>query len=171
MRRLILLSLFLLAACAPQPAPTPFRPPTSAAPTGPLPTLTPLPPVYAPPPTATFTPSPEGPCLNDLQFISDLTIPDGSLVFAGSTLDKRWLAQNSGSCHWDASYRLKWIGGDPLGAQESQPLYPARAGTQAVLQILFTAPQTPGEYESSWQAADAEGVLFGDPIYIKVIVQ
>lgn len=170
MRRTILIALFLLAACAPQPTATPFRPPTFAAPTEPLPTLTPIPPVYAPPPTATFTPAPPGPCSNDLQFLEDLTIPDNSIVAAGETLDKRWLVENSGSCDWDLSYRLKWIGGDALGAEEEQPLYPARAGTQATLQIFFVAPQTPGLYESSWQAAAPDGVLFGDPIFIKVIV-
>jgi hypothetical protein len=171
MRRSILLVIFFLAACAPQPTPTPFRPPTQIAPTAPLPTLTPVPAIYVPPPTATFTSTPAGPCMNNLQFVSDLTIQDGTVVTAGSAIDKQWLVENSGSCDWDSLYHLQWISGDPLGAEQEQPLYPARAGTQATLRILFTAPADAGEYESSWQAVSPNGILFGDPIYINVVVQ
>ena len=173
MRRsiLLLLAAIILSACASSPTPTPFRPPTQVAPTAPLPTLTPIPAVYIPPPTATFTATPEGPCINDLQFISDLTVEDGTVVSAGSSIDKQWLVQNTGTCHWDSAYRLKWIGGDPLGAEQEQTLYPARAGTQATLRIIFTAPAFYGTYESSWQASAPDGTLFGDMIYISVSVQ
>ena len=74
----------------------------------------------------------------------------------GSTLDKQWLVQNSGDCNWDARYRLRLISGDALGAATEQALYPARAGTQATLRILFTAPQEAGDYVSEWQAFDRE---------------
>ena len=169
---LILLTVIsFVAGCAPQPTPTPFRPPTQIAPTAPLPTLTPIPAIYVPAPTATFTSTPEGPCTNNLQFISDLTVEDGTIVSAGSSIDKQWLVQNSGTCNWDSTYRLKWTGGDPLGANQEQTIYPARAGTQATLRILFTAPTFFGTFESSWQAVSPDGNLFGDLIYIKVIVQ
>jgi len=163
--------IFLVAACAPPPAPTPFRPPTQVAPTAPLPTLTSIPAVYVPPPTATFTPTVAGPCADDLQFISDLTFEDNTIVSVGSSIDKQWLVQNSGSCDWDSTYRLKWIGGDSLGADQEQAIYPARAGTQATLRILFTAPSFIGIFESSWQAVSPDGNLFGDPVYIQVVVQ
>jgi hypothetical protein len=168
---LILLATLFLSACAAQPTPTPFRPPTQVAPTAPLPTLTPVPSIYVPPPTATFTSTPIGPCTNNLQFVSDLTIEDGTVVSAGSSIDKQWLVQNSGTCNWDSSYRLKWIGGDPLGANQEQAIYPARAGTQATLRIIFTAPAFAGIFDSSWQAVSPDGNLFGDSIYIKVVVQ
>lgn len=164
-------AVLFLAACAPQVTPTPFRPPTQIAPTAPLPTLTPIPEIYVPPPTPTFTPTPVGPCVNDLQFISDLTVPDGTSVAAGSSIDKQWLVENTGACDWDATYYLIWVGGDQMGAGQKQALYPARAGTQATLRIVFTAPHSYGEVESSWQAVSPGGILFGDPIYVKVIVQ
>jgi hypothetical protein len=49
-------------------------------------------------------------------------------------------------------------------------LYPAKSGTQATIQIVFTAPFTDGVYESAWQAFDPQGNPFGDPIYIRVTV-
>ncbi len=169
--RLMLLAIMFLAwACAPALTPTPFRPPTQIPPTQPLPTLTPIAAIENAVSIPNSTPTFGGPCFNDLKFIEDLTIPDGTVVSANSSIDKQWLAQNSGTCDWDSTYRLKWIGGDPLNAAQEQTLYPARAGTQAALRILFTAPTFTGTYESSWQATSSDGILFGDPIYINVVV-
>ena len=169
--RLILSTLiFLLASCAPAATPTMFRPPTEIPPTQPLPTITTIPLIYTAAPTVTLTPTVEGPCTNDLQFLEDITIADNTVVLPNSAVDKQWLVQNTGTCDWDSTYHLKWLGGDPLGAVQEQPLYPARAGTQAVLRIVFIAPGLAGTYESSWQAVAPDGNVFGDSIYIKVSV-
>ena len=101
--------------------------------------------------------------------MSDLTIPDNTSIAYGSTIDKQWMVENSGSCHWSSEYRLKHIGGAGLDAPEEIALYPARAGTQAIIQIRFVTPFTDGEYESAWQAFDADGLAFGDPIFIRII--
>lgn len=171
---LLLPILFLAVACAPQATPTPFRPPTSLPPTSSLPTTTPVPSFFTPAtptltavPTQTSTPEP---CTNGLAFLDDLTVPDGTNFFGGAVIDKQWLVQNSGTCDWDATYKLKWVGGSTLSAAEEQPLFPARAGTQATLRIRFIAPAAPGSHESSWQAVDPDGNLFGDLIFIKIIV-
>ena len=116
-------------------------------------------------------PSPTPICTNNLSFIKDVTIPDGTVVAPGSILDKQWLVQNSGNCNWDTHYRLQFISGDALGATTEQAIFPARAGTQATLRILFTAPQEAGEYISEWQAFDAHGIAFGDSFFIKIQVQ
>jgi hypothetical protein len=160
----------VVQACAPQMTPTPFRPPTQPGPTLVLPTTTSVPQLFTAVPTVTVTATIEGPCTNNLSFIDDITIDDGTSVSPGSTIDKQWLVQNSGSCNWDATYRLRWIGGDPLGANTEQLLYPARAGTQATLRIEFTAPQTEGPYESAWQAVGPDGNVFGDLVFIKIVV-
>jgi hypothetical protein len=110
-------------------------------------------------------------CFSNLTFIEDITIPDNSFVTIGSSIDKQWLVENSGTCHWNSDYRLKHIGGAALDAPEEIALYPARAGTQATIQILFTAPFTDGVYESAWQAHDPDGITFGDPIYVRIVVQ
>ena len=125
------------------------------------------------PPTSplSFEPTPTPTCTANLTFISDLTIPDGTLVAPGSTMDKQWLVQNSGNCNWDTHYRLHLISGDALGASTEQALYPARAGTQATLRILFTAPQEAGDYVSEWQAFDPDGNSFGVSFFIKIEVQ
>lgn len=171
----VTLTFFLTSSCSPASTAIPFRPPTLQAPlieptliinptkaiivvqSNPLPTI--LPTVDA------------EECFSNLMFVEDITIPDNSFVTFGSSIDKQWLVENSGTCHWNSDYRLKHIGGAALDAPEVIALYPARAGTQATIQILFTAPFTDGVYESAWQAHDPDGIAFGDPIYVRVVVQ
>ncbi|MCI0552420.1 MAG: hypothetical protein L0287_15830 [Anaerolineae bacterium] len=169
----VVLTLLLTSACSPAPTATPFRPPTAQAPLiEPTFIINPTQPIViiesSPLPTIIPTINPEE-CSDNLTFVSDLTIPDNTSTAYGSTIDKQWIVENSGSCHWNSEYRLKHIGGALLDATEEIALYPARAGTQATIQILFTAPFTDGEYESAWQAFDPDGLAFGDPIFIRII--
>ena len=92
------------------------------------------------------------------------------MVNPGETLDKRWQVQNNGACNWGFGYTLRVVTGPDLGAAPEQALFPARAGTDAVIQILYTAPTEPGIYRSAWQAFDSTGRAFGDPIFIEVVV-
>ncbi len=136
-----------------------------------------LPPTRIPPqaqpavnPPAGSTAPPALNCEDHLTYLSDLTIPDGSQVQPGETLDKRWEVRNSGSCNWDKRYSLRLVAGDRLGADEQLALYPARSGTDAVIRILFQAPPNPGSYRSAWQAFCPAGEPFGDPIYLDIEV-
>ena len=169
----VILTLLLASACSPAPTATPFRPPTAQAPLiEPTFIINPTQPIViiesSPLPTIIPTINPEE-CSDNLTFLSDLTIPDNTSIVYGSTVDKQWIVENSGSCHWNSDYRLRHIGGASLDAPEEIALYPARAGTQATIQILFTAPFTDGEYESAWQAFDPSGAAFGDPIFVRII--
>lgn len=177
--------LFILTACLPPAAPTPFIPPTRAgtAPTQAaniafasptaleiaLPTATATPRPSPTPEEPTATPPP--PCVPSLRYLSDLTYPDGTLVSPGQRIQKQWQVENNGSCHWEAGYRLKLVGGFPLGVFGEVALYPARAGAQAVIEITFTAPLEPGPHHTAWQAFSAENTPFGDVIYMEIVTQ
>jgi len=167
------LTLLVASACTPAPKSTPFIPPTAQAPLiEPTFIINPTQPIVivesTPPPTIIPTINPEE-CSNNLTFLSDLTIPDNTSITYGTTIDKQWIVENSGTCPWNSEYRLKHIGGATLDAPEEIALYPARAGAQATIQILFTAPFTDGEYESAWQAFDPSGAAFGDPIFVRIV--
>lgn len=163
---LIPLTALWLTACSAAADSTPeiFRPPSPAGVSfSPVPTV---------PPVATAVPTnPSLECTDNLSYLEDLTVPDGSLVLPGQAIDKRWLVENNGTCNWDEGYRLKLIAGDALGASPEQALFPARAGAQVTLRILFTAPLEAGTYRSAWQAFDPQGELFGDPIFIEIVVE
>ena len=121
-------------------------------------------------PTADLRPTSTPACKNNLRFLEDVTIPDGTRLNPDELVDKRWKVENPGSCNWDERYRLRLISGPSLGASTEQALYPARSGAQAIVRILFTAPHLPGTYRSAWQAFSPQGETFGDTIYIEIAV-
>ena len=168
----VLLFTFTLTACAPQSTPTYFLPPTQSIeiiPTQvvirvPTSTITPTSTAVIPTPTPT-------PCTNGLTFVKDITVSDNTPFNPGQSVDKQWQVKNSGTCNWDSPYRLKLISGPAMGAATEQALYPARAGAQATLRIIFTAPSDTGTYTSTWQAFGPNGDAFGDTIYVQIVVQ
>jgi hypothetical protein len=180
----ILILLATLSACGPTATPTLFRPPSGLASPTPFPTEpssalnTDLPPADATLvifPTETFTPTfepptPIPPCTDGLKWLADVTYIDDTLVLPGQSMDKQWLIQNSGTCDWDADYKLRNINNETLGAAAEIPLYPARAGAQITLRIVFLAPTAAGTYRSEWQAVNPAGELFGETVYIQIIV-
>jgi hypothetical protein len=107
-------------------------------------------------------------CTNLLTYKKDLTLPDGSFVTPGSSLDKQWQVTNSGTCNWNDSYTIRLVDGDLLGATSPQAIVPARSSTDATIRIVFTAPTQPGNYSSTWQAFDPKGQTFGD--YFKIVI-
>lgn len=160
-----LIILLITAGCSPNRSysskeETSYRPPTlvpTAVPTVPTPTHS---------PKTTL----EADCSNVLRYLKDVTIPDGTQVTPGSTLDKRWRVENSGTCNWGEGYTLRFIEGSEMGANPVQALYPALSGNNADLRIVFTAPANTGMYQSKWQAFDPDGNPFGDPIYVEIEV-
>ena len=48
------------------------------------------------------------------QFVSDLTVPDGSSFAPGAAFTKTWRLMNIGTCTWKTSYKIVWAGGDRL---------------------------------------------------------
>jgi hypothetical protein len=158
-----IIMIFLLAACgspAGAPTPQPFSAPTVAV--TPTPQASPFPTSIP----ASATPA----CTNNLNFLEDLTIPDGTVISPGAAIDKRWQVLNSGTCNWDQRYSLFLITGAEMGSSSPQALYPALAGSEALIQILFTAPDDTGIYRSAWQAVGPTGESFGDPIFIEISV-
>jgi hypothetical protein len=161
----ILLLVFLLMGCTGKNPPEVqipeivFLPPTAGSSTA-----------LNPPPVTPLPATQQRNCVNQLRFVKDLTIPDGTKVLPGERITKRWLVHNEGSCNWDSSYSFILISGLALGADKIQMLYPARQGTRAVLEVLFTAPDNPGRYNSWWQASDGQGNRFGDPVYMDITV-
>ncbi len=163
------IGFFGLAACSGLGSqPLPFRAPPVKEPTliaiHPQPTPSPL-------PVQATQAAPTPACTDSLSFLGDLTLPDGSQVKPGERLDKRWSIHNSGTCNWDASYRLKLVSGSALGGNSQQTLYPARGGTDALVRMVFSAPDQPGQYRSAWQAYNAKDEAFGDPFFIEIVVE
>ena len=162
----VFIVLFLLTGCSSDHEATPtldvYRPPTQAVTATPLPVTTPEQEIERP--------TPEPACTNALWFFQDLTLPDGTQVTPGERLDKRWLVQNAGTCNWDERYEIRLEAGPNMGVPATQALFPARSGLDVTIRMNFIAPDEPGTYRSAWQAYDPDGVAFGDPFFIEVVV-
>jgi next-to-BRCA1 protein 1 len=109
-------------------------------------------------------------CSDVLSYLEDLSIPDGSQTEPNASLDKRWSVQNNGTCNWGEGYTIRLISGAEMGAEPTQALIPARAGSDAVIRIQFIAPEEPGTYISAWQAFTPAGLPFGDQFFINIVV-
>jgi hypothetical protein len=168
-RIVLILALLSLCVVGCSEQPTPYRPPTLVVQAS-------RPVQVSTTPTTTaqvvVTPFPitTPVCTDNLKFLEDLSLPDGTVVKPGALLDKRWLVENSGTCNWDEAYRLKFMSGAELSASLDQALYPARSGSKATIRIIFTAPSEPGTFQSAWQAYNPNGEPFGEPIFIQVTV-
>jgi len=146
----------------------------SSSPTPALPTLDVfVPTVITPTPARSVqsgSPGVVSSCTNDARFVEDLTVPDGENVEPSQKIDKRWSVQNSGSCDWGPGYRLVRLSADDFGGPDEVALYPARAGTGAVWQVVLEAPESVGEFRSRWQAQAPDGSMFGEDVFLVVVV-
>src|SRR5678816_2143420 len=83
------------------------------------------------------------------QFVSDLTIPDGTTLTAGASFTKSWRLLNNGTCVWTASYNVAWAGGERMGSPASFKLPVIVAPGQMVdISVNLTAPPTSGRYKA-----------------------
>ena len=118
------------------------------------------------PPAATATSN-----CNVMQFVADVTIPDGTVLTPNQVFTKTWRLKNVGTCAWTTSYAVVFSNGDQMGGPSTQNLSGAVNPGQTVdVSINLTAPGTPGSYKGFWKLRDASGVLFSQ-FFVDVKVQ
>lgn len=146
--------------------PTPVPPPTST------PTITPTPQIGTP--TATLPPA--SGC-DKAQFVTDVTIPDGTVINGGQTFTKTWRLKNVGTCTWTSAYSLAFVGGHQMGAPASISLSNNVAPNQTVdLSVNLTAPTVAGTYQGDWMLRNPAGGFFGigtaanKPFWVEIVV-
>lgn len=140
-----------LTEIAAQPGAT-ATPPVSPTP---LPTLPPTPTQPLPSPTPT-------PVCDAAEFVSDLSVPDNTVLQPGINFTKTWRLKNVGACAWTTAYSLIFAGGDALGTVAIVPLpYQVYPGETVDISVPLRAPVQPGLYRSNWMLRNAAGQLFG----------
>lgn len=131
-------------------------------PPAPPPTLTLLPPL-TPTTTPILPPPPVQPSGCDrASFVTDVTIPDGTVFTPGSAFTKTWRLRNSGSCTWTTAYRLMYFSGEQMSAPTAINLPWSVAPNQTVdLTVNMAAPAAAGTHRGYWILGNANGQLFG----------
>lgn len=107
-------------------------------------------------------------CINSMNFVADVSIPDGTKLRPGEKFTKKWNVVNNGTCTWNSSYKLVSVSGGMEGtaAAITENVEP---GKTVEVSVNFTAPEEKGQYRSSWQMNDSEGRNFGAVLYASIV--
>lgn len=103
--------------------------------------------------------------------VSDVTIPSGAEITQGQTFTKTWLIKNTGTCAWNSSFKITYVGGDLLGSDTTRIRQSVPAGGSAEISLPMIAPSVSGQVTSAWQMASDEGNLFGQIFTIVVNIK
>jgi hypothetical protein len=96
------------------------------------------------------------------QFITDVTVPDGTKYEPGATFKKTWRLKNIGTCTWSTSYSLVFDSGAQMGAPASVKFPSSVAPGQTIdINVDMTAPSAAGHYIGYWKFKNASDALFG----------
>lgn len=121
-------------------------------------------------PDPSDTPEPDTPTPSDTpipcnlaRFVSDVSIPDGTIFGPGETFTKTWRLKNVGSCAWTSGYDFVFSGGDAMDAPASVQLTSGTVnpGQNVDISVDLTAPATSGTFRGNWQLRDPSDVIFG----------
>ncbi len=146
----------ILAACTPGARPT-VAPATvlpataQAVQTGTTP---------SPVPAATVAPTSQT-CADAAAFVSDVTIPDHTVIPANTAFTKTWRLKNTGTCTWDNRYLVAYVSGATMTQQPGywivQPGQTVPPGQTVDISIGMTAPVEAGDYASYWGLKKVDG--------------
>lgn len=104
----------------------------------------------------------EGKYCNQVQFVQDVTIPDGTEVQPGEEFTKIWQVKNIGTCTWTPDYSLIAVWGDEMGTRPPVPLgQVVQPGEIAEISMDMKAPYLPACYFTYWMMVDNQGNKFG----------
>ena len=109
-------------------------------------------------------------CWDWMDFLGDVSFPDGTYMNRGSEFTKSWRVMNTGTCTWTKDYSLFVISGVPMGEMEVKLEQEVRPGEIIDLGIDLTAPVEYGWYRGVWQLKAPEGNTFGNPVWTEIYV-
>jgi len=118
-------------------------------------------------PTPASQPQPQ---CKDAIYMSDVTIPDGTILAPGESFEKTWLIFNGGTCTWEADYTLSFLSGEEMNGVPHALGKSVPPNTQVEVTVSMVAPLVAGSYTGYWQMTDSEGTKFGNAIYVKISV-
>jgi hypothetical protein len=140
-------------------AQVPTRVPPTVPPVAPtlIPTKAPPTPI---PPTETPTGSGPGGCILGEQYVADVSIPDGTVLAAGSSFVKTWRVRNTGTCTWE-NYKLIFAAGEQMSGPASVNVNNTPPGATVDVTVNLIAPTTPGQHKGGWRFQATNGSVFG----------
>jgi hypothetical protein len=103
-------------------------------------------------------------------YVSDVTVPDGTVMEPGEKFTKTWKFKNTGSCDWTTSYTIAWFSGEIMKGATTPLTGTVEPGEEADVSVELVAPSTAGTYTGYWKLRNASEAFFGDPVYVQIVV-
>ncbi|MGB7875404.1 MAG: NBR1-Ig-like domain-containing protein [Anaerolineales bacterium] len=98
---------------------------------------------------------------DDAEFVTDVTIPDGTVLDPNESFTKTWRLRNSGTCSWTPSYTIVFSNGDSMSGPATQALTGnVNPGQTMDISVNLKAPASAGDYTGYWKLRNAAGVTF-----------
>ena len=98
---------------------------------------------------------------DDADFVTDVTIPDGTTLAPDEAFTKTWRLKNVGTCSWTPSYTIVFNNGDSMSGPATQAMVGnVNPGQTVDISVNLEAPSTAGDYKGYWKLRNASGVLF-----------
>ncbi|MDP1547730.1 MAG: NBR1-Ig-like domain-containing protein [Anaerolineales bacterium] len=106
---------------------------------------------------------------NNSVYVSDVTIPDGTVMTPGQAFTKTWKVQNNGTCAWTATYKLTFVSGEVMGGVAT-PINVAVSPNQSVdISVAMTAPAIAGDHTGYWKIYNDQNQPFGT--FLSVVIK
>jgi hypothetical protein len=130
-------------------------------------------------PTLNLTASPPAAGGTDkAEFVTDVTVPDGTVFKPGESFVKTWRLKNTGTATWTPAYSVVFVSGNQMGGAPSTPLPNNVPPGQTVdISVNMVAPKDSGNYFSFWMLRNPSQNNFGvgpgsdQPFYVLINVQ
>lgn len=103
-------------------------------------------------------------------YISDVTIPDNTVVTPGQAMTKTWKVQNIGTCAWTATYKITFVAGNAMGGTATAIGQAVSPGQSVDISVAMIAPTATGDSTGTWRLSNDKSVAFGDSLTIVIKV-
>jgi hypothetical protein len=122
-------------------------------------------------PTRTATrPAVIAPLCDDSAYVSDVSIPDGTVMQPGEEFIKTWSIRNTGTCSWTTAYALDFVSGKRMDGVITYVPHAVDPGDVLEISIGLVAPSDAGTHTSYWRLKNADGNFFGEMVYVQIVV-
>ncbi len=112
-------------------------------------------------PTVSFVQPVQKVC-DQMGFVTDVTIPDNTVLQPNQTFQKVWRIQNTGTCTWTPAYQFVFSSGHQLSGITAVNLPRNVAPNETIdISVDMQAPGANGTYQGFWKMRNASGSVFG----------
>ncbi len=101
---------------------------------------------------------------------ADVTIPDGTVIAAGTAFTKTWQMYNKGTTTWTTGYRIVFVSGEAMSGASTALAAEVKPGQSANISVNMVAPVGSGTKTGYWRLQNASGTYFGDQVSVQIVV-